>query len=277
MKIHQIKITFHVTLQIKRYVYVYLLEGKHCYLIDSGVYGSERLIINYMEKIGRTASEIKAILLTHAHPDHIGTAAWFKENVNARIYAAAGERAWIEDIDLQYKERPIPNFYSLAGKSVAVDVVVQNGQKIELEEGLILQALSTPGHSIDEMSYVGDGAAFIGDSVPVRGDIPIYIDKHAMLKSLDTLDALEGISYYYPAWDVIYSAADMKQKTSEARAIIKNIDEAVCAIREKEPDIEQQGLVNAVCQYLQKPELLQNPLFVRTVQSHVTFGSKSYK
>ena len=45
MKIQQIKIEFHVTPQIKRYVYVYLLITENGgYLIDSGVAGSEGTI-----------------------------------------------------------------------------------------------------------------------------------------------------------------------------------------------------------------------------------------
>lgn len=73
MKVHQIKIDFYVTEQIKRYVYAYIIEGKNCYLIDSGTYGSEEIIEDYLQSIGRSTSEIKGILSTHAHQDHIGT------------------------------------------------------------------------------------------------------------------------------------------------------------------------------------------------------------
>ena len=37
VKIHQIKINFSVTEQISRFVYVYVIEAKYLYLIDSGV------------------------------------------------------------------------------------------------------------------------------------------------------------------------------------------------------------------------------------------------
>ncbi|WP_168171613.1 MBL fold metallo-hydrolase [Oribacterium sp. C9] len=124
MKVHQIKIDFNVTEQIKRFVYVYILEAESLYLIDSGVYGSETKIMDYLDSIGRNTSEIKGVFLTHAHPDHIGSAAWFREHSGCKIYASEGERLWIEDIDLQFKERPIPNFYNLAGKSSKVDFVV---------------------------------------------------------------------------------------------------------------------------------------------------------
>lgn len=48
MKIHQIRIDFAVTEQVKRYVFVYLIEAKSCYLVDSGVCGNEEQIAQYM-------------------------------------------------------------------------------------------------------------------------------------------------------------------------------------------------------------------------------------
>ena len=128
MKVHQIKIDFRVTEQVSRFVYVYILEADSLYLIDSGVFGCEKQIMDYLDSIGRNNAEIKGIFLTHAHPDHIGSAAWFQEHTGCRIYASEGEKSWIEDIDLQFKERPIPNFYKLAGKSSRVDVVVKEAQ-----------------------------------------------------------------------------------------------------------------------------------------------------
>ena len=50
MRVHQIRVDFAVTEQVKRYVFVYLIEAKSCYLIDSGVYGSEEQIKQYMKK-----------------------------------------------------------------------------------------------------------------------------------------------------------------------------------------------------------------------------------
>ena len=55
------------------------------------------------------------------------------------LYASQGERAWIENIDQQYQERPIPNFYKLAGKSTKVDMTVQDEDLIPLEENLNIQ------------------------------------------------------------------------------------------------------------------------------------------
>lgn len=81
MKVHQLKIDFNVTESVKRFVYVYIIEAKYCYLIDSGVYGCEKRITNYLESKGLKPNDVKGIFLTHAHPDHIGSAAWWKDNV----------------------------------------------------------------------------------------------------------------------------------------------------------------------------------------------------
>ena len=93
MKIHQVKIDFNVTVEITRFVYVYIIEAEFLYLIDSGVFGCEKQIIDYLDTIGRDISEIKGIFLTHAHPDHIGSAAWFQENTGCKIYASEGEKS----------------------------------------------------------------------------------------------------------------------------------------------------------------------------------------
>ncbi len=57
MKVHQIRIPFNVTEQIRRFVHVYLLEADSLYVIDSSVAGSERQIMENIAGIGRNASE----------------------------------------------------------------------------------------------------------------------------------------------------------------------------------------------------------------------------
>ena len=263
MKVHQIKIDFHVTEQISRFVYVYILEADSLYLIDSGVFGCEKLISDYLDSIGRNIAEIKGIFLTHAHPDHIGSAAWFQEHTGCRIYASEGEKRWIEDIDLQFKERPIPNFYQLAGKSSKVDVVVKDGDKIELEDGATVSVIRTAGHSCDEVSYFACGNMFIGDSVPVKGDIPIFIDELEMRKTLRILKDIKGVKTYYPAWDQTYTAEMMESKLNEAGELVNLLKKRVSELDE---GAELSVLVDQVCDRLKMPMLKSNPLFGRTIE-----------
>ena len=220
IRIHPLRIDFHVTEQISRFVYVYIVEAESLYLIDSGVSGCEKQIADRAREIGRDASEIRGIFLTHAHPDHIGTAAWFQEKTGCAVYASEGEREWIEDIDLQFRERPIPNFYTLAGRSSKVDTVVRDGDVIRPEKGLEITVLRTAGHSRDGVSYLAGDNLFIGDAVPVKGDIPIFIDEGEVRKTLKILEGLREVQTFWPAWDQAYSRDVMDKKLSEARELV---------------------------------------------------------
>lgn len=273
-KIHQIKIDFNVTETIKRYVYVYVIEAEDCYLIDSGVCGCEKQIISYLERIGRKAADVKKIFLTHAHPDHIGSAAWFRENIGCEIYASEGERRWIEDIDLQFTERPIPNFYNLAGRSTKVDHVVKDGDTVVLEPGLEISVFRTAGHSADGMSYRLEDVFFIGDTVPVRTDIPIFVNIPEVLASLQVLRRAEGVRCFYPAWDHAYSAEEMKEKIGDAEELIKQLGTMVA---ESDEGQEPGELTRLVSEKMRKPMLCVNPLFARTIEAFRKNGKTVFR
>lgn len=50
--VYQLKVEFNVTPQVKRYVYVYIIEGKEgYYLIDAGVKGCQKKLENIYIKL----------------------------------------------------------------------------------------------------------------------------------------------------------------------------------------------------------------------------------
>lgn len=248
-------------------MYVYLIHTDHgCVLIDSGVAGCEAEIERVIVESGHRPDEVKAVFLTHAHPDHIGTANYFREKYGAQIYASEGERPWIEDIDLQFAQRPIPNFYHLAGQSTPVDHVIKDGDRISLSDDIHIDVIATPGHSVDGLSYrVGD-MVFIGDAVPVRGDIPIFIHLQDIRQSLEILKNLSGVETFYPAWDRTYTLETMRSKIAEAKELIHELEKCVCDADQKADErLELPALVNQVCEMLRMPMLKTNPLFARTV------------
>ena len=150
----------------------------------------------------------------------------------------------------------------MAGRSSKVDVVVKDGDVIELEDGIKVRVIKTAGHSCDEVYYLIDVNMFIGDSVPVKGDIPIFLDEQEMKKTLDILEVIEGVETYYPAWDHIYSKAEMQQKITEAKELINMLKKTVT---ELDDGGTIEGLVDKVCDKLGMPMLKMNPLFSKSI------------
>ena len=152
---------------------------------------------------------------------------------------------------------------TVVGKSSkGYDIVVKDGDKMELEDGLWIEVIRTAGHSIDEMSYKIQRTLFIGDSVLVSGDIPIFIDEHETRQTLEDLEGIDDIDFYYPAWDYTYTKEVMLGKIVEAKQIVDMLKQAVI---ELDDFSELSMLVERVCESLQMPMFRVNPLFARTI------------
>lgn len=267
--VHQIRIDFNVTEDVKRYVYVYLLTGSSCFLIDAGVAGASREIENYMESIGRRLEEIEGIFLTHSHPDHIGGALEIQELAHCKIYAGARERDWMEDIDRQFAERPIPNFYKLVNASVKIDKILAEGETIVLEEGMTLSAAEVPGHSRGSMAYCLDKGKvkvlFTGDSIPAKGDPPIFTDSGKSKETIEKIRRMQGIDFYCPAWDRVYASDEISAILDSAFHIIADIEKCSAAVFLEYADRSMEEKMGQICKELRMEHLSRNPLFYRSV------------
>src|SRR6202050_5908742 len=69
----------------------YLLEDPGgLVLVDGGLPGHLPQLRSYLEGAGHSLGDIRAVLLTHAHPDHTGVAAAARQ---------AGARVWVHESD----------------------------------------------------------------------------------------------------------------------------------------------------------------------------------
>ena len=147
-------------------------------------------------------------------------------------------------------------------------MTVRDGDWIPLEENLNIQVISTPGHSTDEVSYIVGNSLFLGDAIPVKGDIPIYINVRDTFKTLQTIRDLDGICNYYPAWDHTYSVSDIDEKINDAEHIICTLDKQVQAILEAGKETDITVITNLICEKLKMPYLKENSLFRKTILAH---------
>jgi hydroxyacylglutathione hydrolase len=272
--IHAVKIPFQLTTpagtRIDRFVYVYLIYGETICLIDSGVAGSEQVIFDYVRQTDRRPDEIATLVLTHAHPDHIGAARAIKQVTGCIVAAHRADRPWIEDITRQSRDRPIPNFTALVGDSVAVDLVLEDNDVLNLGRELTLAVLHTPGHSNGSISLWldEDHVLISGDAVPRPGDVPIYDDAAASARSIQRLRALEGIQVLLSAWDEPRTGDQVYQALDDGLDYLNRIHKAVIMISADNPHLNARELCALVLEALGLPATSANPLIARTIEAH---------
>jgi hydroxyacylglutathione hydrolase len=74
----------------------YLVEADNgLVLVDTGLPGSEKRILEAIGKLGRKPDDVKLVLLTHRHLDHIGSAAAIKKETSATLVSHPFEKPYV--------------------------------------------------------------------------------------------------------------------------------------------------------------------------------------
>lgn len=231
--IHAFKHPFQLALGEGQYadrsVYSYLLIGDKICLIDTGVLSTSPLLQGYLKEIGRSPNEISMVFLTHAHPDHIGGCLAIHKASSALFCAHPADKAWIEDVERQYRERPILNFFELVEGSVVVNRELRDGDTISWGKGKKIRVLETPGHSPGSISFYDEeeGALFTGDAVPAAGTLPIYIDPQASIESIRKLQKVSPVKHLLSSWHEPISGNQIHPIMEAGIRYIQKIDEIV--------------------------------------------------
>jgi len=274
--VHALKVPFQVTepsgLKIPRFVYIYLIYGRKICLIDSGVASSEQIILDYLNKTGKSPKDISHLILTHAHPDHIGAAKTLKSMSGCAVAAHAAEKTWIEDVDLQARERPVPGFKSLVKGSVPVDIILQEGNGLDLGDGLSLQVLHTPGHSPGSISLwlPQEGALFSADAIPTAGTMPVYEDIRASALSIQRLMSVQGIRVLLSAWDEPRPGVEAYRSMDGGLDYLQRIHNAVIKVADPDVRLDSMELCRRALEALGLPKAMANPLVAKSFQASLS-------
>ncbi len=74
----------------------YLVEApRGLVLVDTGLPGSDKKILRALERIGKKPADVRLVLLTHRHLDHIGSAAAMKKATAATIASHPFEKPYV--------------------------------------------------------------------------------------------------------------------------------------------------------------------------------------
>jgi glyoxylase-like metal-dependent hydrolase (beta-lactamase superfamily II) len=278
--IHALRVPFKVPLSperiIDRFVYSYLVFADKITLVDSGVKGAENLIFDYIEKSGGDPKNIAAIILSHSHPDHVGSAKAIKEATGCQVLAHSGEQDWIEDTEKQLRDRPVPGFNNLVGGPVAIDRLLKNGEILDFGQNIRCEIIHTPGHSRGSISlfFNSEKAIFTGDSLPVPNDLPIYDDVAASVDSIRKLRNLKDIEVLLSSWDApIKGRSDIDRRIDESLAYLRRIHDAVLKWSGQGNE-DLMELCRLVVSELGLPPLAANPLVARSIAANLAALSR---
>lgn len=148
------------------FVNVYLLDtGDGLTLFDTGTPGSEIKILNTLAELGKKPGDLRAILITHLHIDHIGSLAALYKATGAPVYMhhleakdyLAGKimrpvepsPGWLNSLIV----RTITRRGTTQNQDIApVEYKLSGGEVIEGTGGV--QAIHTPGHTAGHLVYL---------------------------------------------------------------------------------------------------------------------------
>jgi hydroxyacylglutathione hydrolase len=195
------------------YVNAFIVQGERSIIVDTGLPGFEKKILETMERHGIKPADISLIIITHGHNDHYGSAAYLKGKTGAPV---AVHKADAETLRTA-ASRPL---YPVGTKGKVMDVmakmvkepVVQalepailiEGEMSLANYGIAGKIIPIPGHTPGSLSVMLDGGCIlIGDLIfggLVRKQAPGFPyfceDVPALMKSIQAvLDLKPKIIY----------------------------------------------------------------------------------
>src|SRR5215468_10726152 len=142
----------------------FLIEGDNgLTLIDAGFPGKESAVFGAVRGLGRTPNQLKHLIFTHGHPDHIGSA--------AAIVRETGARTYMHPLDIPIAEsggpfRPMTPAPGLLGRvlcnlfyhpnerldPVAIDQALNPGEILPIAGGF--EVIHVPGHCAGQVALL---------------------------------------------------------------------------------------------------------------------------
>lgn len=233
----------------------YLIKLKDGYMLfDTAWAGTLPLFYRELGEKGVKAGDIKYLLISHFHPDHMGLAGELQKQ-GVKIIVAREQERYIHSADAIFEKEKNKCFVPIDEKEVEV-ISIDDSRNILKGIGLDGEIIYTPGHSDDSISLVLDeGAVFVGDLNPIY---ELELHKGSEIeKSWNKIFALKpGEINYGHAKQVVLSKEDLdsldgKEKPESGGTAINNASAFTRHENTKE-NAELYSLVSRIMKYINK-------------------------
>jgi glyoxylase-like metal-dependent hydrolase (beta-lactamase superfamily II) len=157
-----------------------IVEPEGLTLIDAGLKGTEKKILQFIATLGRQPRDLKRILITHSDGDHVGALAALKTATGARVYASEIEARAIANGKPSRELKPTGAYKILFALLTPLMTRVFGASRTSVDEIFSanqvlpvlgeLRVVATSGHTPGHVSFFipSVGVLFVGDSLIVR-------------------------------------------------------------------------------------------------------------
>jgi glyoxylase-like metal-dependent hydrolase (beta-lactamase superfamily II) len=175
------------------------LSDEGAAVVDTGMPGNEKRIIEYAKSISVEPTQIQYIILTHSDIDHSGSAARLKHLTNARlaIHEADAPRLSGEK-KLKEVKGPFGVLFAMMSPftrftPVKPDVSLKGSERV-----LNLAVVHTPGHTDGSVClYKENEAIFVGDALRTKSNGLLALPSKSMSINLEQAkDSVRKISTF---------------------------------------------------------------------------------
>lgn len=119
-------------------------------LIDSGTEEDAELVAANIRKLGFNPQDVKILLHSHEHHDHVGGMARLEALTGAQLYASAGAAPVLKSGKAGPEDPQAGTLKSFP--AARVDRILMDGEEVRLGN-LMLKAIATPGHTPGALTW----------------------------------------------------------------------------------------------------------------------------
>lgn len=179
-------------------------------LVDTGLPGNEDKVLDAIGALGRQPRDLKRILLTHGHADHIGSAGALQGATGAEVYIHAADASIMTSGTGFRPMQPSPGLKNRLIFTAIRYFVIRRHRSVQaatvaghLEEGQVLpvagglRVIHVPGHCAGQVVFLWEkqGVLIAADTCGHQGSLELSIGYEHIQQGREDLRRLSALPF----------------------------------------------------------------------------------